>query len=244
MGIILIATKICITLMIMLISLYIYLLIEIKTFNKCETDALGISYCLLFGLVMLEILLFHMLIGVFTRNYNEINWDYDFFEINNNESNQYNIMFTFILVQVIFSYIGLLSLKCIWNYYKYIDTNCLLLNEFIGFGFITFFIVSIVNYYNLCYFLVLGIITIIIPKKMFYYFDKLLENRSKLNIKVFQGDNPECCICYEENCWINQCGHLICKKCVLQMNRLKCPLCKGNINLLQSYKIYIKNHNK
>jgi len=234
--------KICIILMIMLISLYIYLLIGILRIDKCITDAVEISYCLLFELVTLELLLFRMLIGVFTHSHTEIIWEYSV--INNNDVNRYNIMFTFILVQVVFCLIGLLSIKSIWNYFKYVDTNCVLLNEYIGFGFLSFFVVSLYNYYQLCYIFVLGIITIIIPKKMFYYFDELLDNRLKVNIKVFVGDNPECCICYEENCWINQCGHLICKNCIDKMNNGICPLCKQKLHLVQSYKNYIKNHNQ
>ena len=56
------------------------------------------------------------------------------------------------------------------------------------------------------------------------------------------GNIPECCVCYEENCWINNCGHLICKVCISQLNSRKCPLCNANIDLIQSYVNFKKNN--
>ena len=240
MSIIFNAIKLAIISMILLHIYYIYTLIVIDVKGECVSDAREIAYCLLFELVILLLLLIRMFIGVFSRNYNEINWEHHFFEIVDNNSNKYNIMTTFYLIQIMFACVGILSIKCILNYFKYVDNNCLPLNEYIGWGFFPFFLVSIYNYYKISYVIILAIITIVFPKKMFYYLDNLLENRSKLNIKVFEGDHPECCICYEENCWINRCGHLICKKCVLQINSLKCPLCQASLDLVQSYQNYKK----
>lgn len=236
------AIKLGIISMILLHIYYIYTLIVIDIKEECLSDALEISYCLLFEMVILLLLLFRMFIGVFTRNSTEINWDNHLFEIVDNNSNKYNIMTTFYLIQIMFACVGILSIKCIWNYLTYVDDKCIILNQYIGFGFVSFFLVSIYNYCKLIVVVCFSIATIIVPEKMFYYFDRLLEKKSKINTKLFIGNVPECCVCYEENCWINRCGHLICKKCALQIKNLKCPLCQGNLDLVQTYQTYKKNH--
>ena len=81
---------------------------------------------------------------------------------------------------------------------------------------------------------------------MFNYFDELLESRSnkyRKNIKIFIGNEPECCVCYEEKCWIIKCGHLICKNCVSNLKKIECPLCKSPICFIQSYENYKKLNN-
>lgn len=253
MSIIFTSVKISIICMIGLNILYIYLLngIIIKD-EECSSDSLEISHLLNLELILLFALLIRMFFEVFTRKYDEINWEDDLFEILIENQDRYNIMNTFYLIQIVFASIGYLSGKSILNYINYPDNNCKLLDEFIGIGFCPFLLISIFNYYKIatgfilaiaaC--LILAIGAIISPANMFYYIDELLEKRlntSKIRDKIFIGNIPECCVCYEENCWIIACGHLICKSCIPKMIGLKCPLCKSNIILIQSYDSYKKN---
>jgi hypothetical protein len=214
--------------------------------EECERDFLEIYV----ATIIVFMLLMRMFIGVFTRSYHEIDWQDDLFEIvvnNSNNSKKYNIMQTFYIIQIVLGYIGILSGRSIWNYFADIDDSCAPLYEFVAFGFFPFLIFSLKNYYKLCVGIILVIATIIVPKKMFTYFDELLENKYNhdgcKNIKIFIGNVPECCVCYEENCWIIECGHLICKNCIPQIRNLKCPLCKSSIHLIQSYENYKKINN-
>lgn len=220
--------------------------------EACQGEFLEIY----FAMTILFMLLMRMFFGVFTRSHHEIDWEDDLFEIvdnNSNNSKKYNIMQTVYIIQIISGYIGILSGRSIWNYVVDSDpdnNNCALLYEFVAFGFFPFLIFSLKNYYKLCIGFILVIATIIVPKKMFTYFDDLLENKynkynytCKRNIKLFIGNVPECCVCYEENCWIIECGHLICKNCVPRIKNLKCPLCKSSIHFIQSYENYKKINN-
>ena len=219
--------------------------------KECERNFLEIYV----ATTIVFMLLMHMFIGVFTRSHHEIDWEDDLFEIvdeivvnNSNHSKKYNIMRTFRIIQIAFGCIGILSGRSMWKYFVDIDDSCAPLYEFIACGFFPFLIVSLKPYYKLCVGTILAIATIIIPNKMFTYFDLLLENkynkynRCKRNIKLFIGNVPECCVCYEEKCWINECGHLICKNCIPRIQNLKCPLCKSSIHLVQSYENYKKSN--
>lgn len=233
--------KLCIAGMILLHLCYIYLLINVDIKGECVSNGKQIYRCVLIILFISLLLMVRMFIGVLTHRYDEIDWNYNFFQLADNDSNRYYIMCTFYLVEILFGFLGVSSIKCIWNYFEFSDDKCYYINEYIGIGLFPFFLVSIYNYYKLCVGFILGIALIIIPKTMFHYFDSLLENKSKITTKVFIGNTPECCVCYEENCWINRCGHLICKNCIEQIKSLKCPLCQGNIDLVQSYLTYKKN---
>ena len=227
--------------MIALHILYIYLLITIQT-NNCSNNILSVYWLVLTKMIALLILFIRMFCVIISRNYQQINWTDDLHE--SIQHNQYNIMSTFKIVQYIFAGIGLLSMKAIWNYFNsqpVLDKHCPL-KEFIGFGFIPFMLISVNIYFNICYSIVCVFATIFIPKRMFQYFDQLLDARYIHVKKFYPGNSPECCVCYDENCWINECGHLICKKCVDRMQPNKCPLCKSNISLIQSYQNYKKNN--
>ena len=223
--------------------------------EECERTFLEVYV----ATTIMFMLLMRMFIGVFTRSHHEIDWEDDLFEIvdeivvnNSNHSKKYNIMRTFRIIQIAFGCIGILSGRSMWKYFVGISddsSRCAPLYEFIAFGFFPFLIVSLKNYYKLCVGIILAIATIIVPKKMFTYFDQLLENkynkynRCKRNIKLFIGNVPECCVCYEEKCWIIECGHLICKNCIPRIQNLKCPLCRTSIHLVQSYENYKKINN-
>jgi len=224
--------------------------------KECERNFLEIYI----ATTIVFMLLIRMFIGVFTRSHHEINWEDDLFEIvvnNSNHSKKYNIMQTFYIIQIAFGCIGILSGRSMWKYFADIDDSCAPLYEFIACGFFPFLIVSLKPYYKLCVGTILAIATIttiIITIIISTYFELLLENKynniynnirnniCKRNIKLFIGNVPECCICYEEKCWINECGHLICKNCIPRIQNLKCPLCKSSIHLVQSYENYKKNN--
>lgn len=222
--------------------------------EECERTFLEVYV----ATTIMFMLLMRMFIGVFTRSHHEIDWEDDLFEIvdeivvnNSNHSKKYNIMQTFYIIQIAFGCIGILSGRSMWKYLVDISDSCSCapLYEFIAFGFFPFLIVSLKNYYKLCVGIILVIATVIVPKKMFTYFDQLLENKynknnkCKRNIKLFIGNVPECCVCYEKNCWIIECGHLICKNCIPRIQNLKCPLCKSSIHLVESYENYKKINN-
>lgn len=81
----------------------------------------------------------------------------------------------------------------------------------------------------------MGALAIVIPVPMFKYFDRILEKMThKKKIKIYCGDTPECCVCYETNYSINCCGHLICKNCAERIINKKCPLCNNNISLINN----------
>ena len=230
--------------------------------KECERNFLEIYV----AMTIVFMLLMRMFIGVFTRSYHEINWeDDDLFEFvdeivddnNSNRSKKYNIMRTFYIIQIAFGCIGILSGRSMWKYFVDIDDSCAPLYEFIAFGFFPLLIVSLKLYCKLCIGTILAIATIttnIVTIIISTYFDLLLENkynniynnirnnRCKRNIKLFIGNVPECCVCYEENCWINECGHLICKNCIPRIQNLKCPICKSSIHLVQSYEKYKKSN--
>jgi hypothetical protein len=231
--------------------------------EECERNFLEIYV----ATTIVFMLLMHMFIGVFTRRYNEIDWEDDLFEIvdeivvyNSNHSKKYNIMRTFRIIQIAFGCIGILSGRSMWKYFVGISddsSRCAPLYEFIACGFFPFLIVSLKPYYKLCVGIILAIATIttiIVTIIISTYFELLLENKynntynnirnniCKRNIKLFIGNVPECCICYEEKCWINECGHLICKNCIPRIQNLKCPLCKSSIHLVQSYENYKKSN--
>jgi len=219
------AVKLCIIGMIVLHFYYMYSLISLNINGKCVSDAQDlVLYVKLFiGVILL--LLIRM---------------YEIYDIVAHNINQYNINITFRGIQVMFGLTGLISLKGLWNYFNYIDDRCLVLNEFIGIGLFPLFLVSIYVYYKFCVIIFYILASIILPKTIFLYFNNLLKNRSN-NIKIYMGSIPECCVCYEENCWINNCGHLICKMCIPQLNPKNCPLCKANIDLIESYVNFKKN---
>lgn len=228
--------KVAIISMIALHLLYIYLIITIQT-NNCSNHILNVYWIVLTKMIALLLLFIRMFYGISSRNYHQINWNDNVVE--SIQHNQYNIMSTFKIVQYIFAGIGLLSIKSIWNYV--LDKDCPI-NEFIGFGFIPYVLISLNMYYNICYVVVCVFATIFIPKRMFQYFDELLDQRYIHVKKFYPGNSPECCVCYDENCWINECGHLICKECIDRMQSYKCPLCKSNISLIQSFQNYKKNN--
>ncbi len=233
--------KLAVVSMIAVHLIYVYLIITLPT-PDCSNHILNMYWIVLTKMIGLLILFTRMFYGITSRNYQQINWNDNLSE--SIQHNQYNIMSTFKIVQYIFAGIGLVSIKAIWNYFypeQVLDKICPI-QEFIGFGFFPYILISLNIYYNICYAIVCAFATLFIPKVMFHYFDELLDRRYTPIINIYTGNSPECCVCYDENCWINKCGHLICKKCIDQMQTYTCPLCKSNISLIQSFKNYKKNN--
>jgi hypothetical protein len=252
MSIIVSFVKLTIICMIGVTIIQIHSINQINEINKEEqcknSDFVDVLYIVINVLLLL---LMRMFYGVFAHSHNEIDWEDDLFEFvhgshDNNNSKKYNIMRTFYIIQIVLGYIGILSVISIWNYFMYPQSICRLFYEFVAFGFFPYILISLKTYYKLCFGFMLAVATIISPKKMFIYFDELLENRCnkyRKNIKIFTGNAPECCVCYEEKCWIIKCGHLVCKNCVSQFKKLECPLCKSSICFIQSYENYKKLNN-
>jgi hypothetical protein len=44
----------------------------------------------------------------------------------------------------------------------------------------------------------------------------------------------ECCVCYELTDRSFQCSHFACRSCILQLNSLKCPICRQEIKNISS----------
>lgn len=66
--------------------------------------------------------------------------------------------------------------------------------------------------------------------------------------KVFTGNIIECSVCYEPDCNILECGHLICNTCQTTINRKNnnnlCPLCRTSMNIVCNYNTYNKDRDR
>jgi hypothetical protein len=230
---------------------------EKKQYCNIYNDNFNDYYLLCYALIIMCALLIYICFVVFTFKYDQIDWEeYDLFEMIENylqhhNSNKIYIQRSFYGMKIIIGFIGYLSGKNTLYYFMYPNDSCKLLYEFIAYAVICL-LISIKIYYKCCIVMALVIATGIAPETMFYYFDRVLENRknnqankneNKKVIKIFVGVIPECCVCYEEKCWIIKCGHLICKNCVSNLKKIECPLCKSPICFIQSYENYKKLNN-
>jgi hypothetical protein len=256
---------------------FIHLLFQLRReiFEKNETNETikEKSYCsvsddyfsdyslLCYALVVASMLFVYMFTLLHTFEYHQFDWEeYSLFQLVENyyiqrDSNKIHIQSIIYMIKISFAFIGYVSGKNMLHYLTMNEdnNNCEIIYVFMGFGFIPYLFMSITSYYNCVVGIILLIATIFAPRTMFYYFDRVLENRkknhqvnkneNKKDIKIFIGSLPECCVCYEEDCSINACGHLICNTCVSQLKNVRCPLCMSSINIIQSYKNYKKNIN-
>jgi hypothetical protein len=218
-------------LLIGLTIVYLYLIFNIESHSDhpqeiCRTHTKEIALWMLY--ILLAVLM-RMCYMVCTRRYNEIDWDGNLF------SDNYNIIHSFYIIQVLFSALGWLSARSLMNTTTY-SLECYgngnKLDEFIGFGFIPFLLVSLPNYFKCCIVLAIAIATIFAPVQMFHRLDQYFVRRP---VKIFMGDTPECCVCYDANCWVITCGHLICRECVPQIKSQECPLCRSRIYLVEPF---------
>jgi hypothetical protein len=246
---------------------FIYLLIQLgNKINKVDETTSEKQYCniyndndyylLCYALIIMCALLIYICFVVFTFKYDQIDWkEYDLFEVIENYSLQHNsnkiyIQRSFYVMKIIIGFIGYLSGKNTLYYFMYPNDSCKILYQFMAFG-LLYLLISIKNYYKCCIGTALVIATIFAPRTMFYYFDRVLENREKNHqanknenkkvIKIFVGVIPECCVCYEEDCLILVCGHLVCNACVPKLKT--CPLCRSSTDVVQNYKKYKNSSN-
>jgi len=227
-----------------------------KPYCSVSDDYFSDYYLLLCALVFVTMLFVYMFTVFHTFEYDQFDWEeYSLFELVENyyiqrDSNKIYIQRTIYMIKFSFAFIGYVSVKNVFHYFTMNEDNnhCQIMYEFMGFGLMPYIFMSITSYYNFFIGVILFIATIFAPRKMFYYFDQILENRKKTrhnnndkkDIKIFIGSVPECCVCYEEDCSINACGHLICSTCVSKLINVKCPLCMSPIHIIQSYKDYKK----
>lgn len=223
-----------------------------KQYCNIYSDNFNEYYLLYYALITMCALFIYICFVVFTFKYEQIDWEeYDLFKVIENYSLQHNsnkiyIQRSFYVMKIIIGFIGYLSGKNTLYYFMYPEDNCKLFYE-MTFGFILYLLLSIKNYYKCCVGITFVIATIVSPRTMFYYFDRVLENRKKNNqankndkkvIKIFVGIIPECCVCYEEDCLILVCGHLVCNTCIPKLKTLNCPLCNSSVVVVQNYKKY------
>jgi hypothetical protein len=225
---------------------------EKKQYCNIYNDNFNDYYLLCYALIIMCALLIYICFVVFTFKYDQIDWEeYDLFEMIENyslqhHSNKIYIRRSFYVMKIIIGFIGYLSGKNTLYYFMYPNDSCKLLYQFIASALI-YLLISIKNYYKCCIGIAFVIATIVAPRTMFYYFDRVLENRknhqankneNKKVIKIFVGVIPECCVCYEEDCLILVCGHLVCNACVPKLKTLNCPVCRSSIGIVQNYKKY------
>lgn len=230
-----------------------------KSYCSVSHDYFSDYHLLCCAVITTSILFVYIFTLFHTFEYHQFDWEeYSLFELVekyyiHRDSNKIYIQRTIYMIKISFAFIGYVSGKNVLNYFTMNEdnNNCKIIYEFMGFGFMPYIFISITSYYNCLVRMILLIVTIFEPRTMFYYFDRILEkikktcnsNNDKKDIKIFIGSIPECCVCYEEDCSINACGHLICSTCVSQLINVKCPLCMSSINIIQSYKNYKKNIN-
>lgn len=224
---------------------------EKKQYCNIYNDKFNDYYLLCYALIIMCALLIYICFVVFTFKYDQIDWEeYDIFEmienysIQHHNSNKIYIQRSFYVMKIIIGFIGYLSGKNTLYYFMYPNDSCKLLYQFMAYALI-YLLISIKNYYKCCIGIVFVIATIVAPRTMFYYFDRVLDenrknqaNENKKVIKIFVGAIPECCVCYEEDCLILVCGHLVCNACVQKLKTLNCPLCRSSISIVQNYKKY------
>jgi hypothetical protein len=228
MNLILNAVRLLTFLMIGLTIQYMHLLTNIESGSNhpneiCRTTTKEMALWLLFIMLMILMRMFFM---VCTRGYNEIDWGGNIF------SDNYNIIHSFYIIQVILGALGWLSARSMWTYFTIDCFEGNLLYEFVAFGFISFLLVSLPNYCKCCIVIGIAIATIVAPVQMFLQLDRYFARRPG---KIFVGDKPECCVCYDANCWVIACGHLICRECVPQIKSQECPLCRSRIYLIEPF---------
>jgi hypothetical protein len=223
--------------------LYIY-----KTKNTCKELKFD-------GLISIFISLsiFHILLLVriwfwcsLIIDENEINW----YILETVRDNRLNIPISLIIIQICQGLIGLFTMWIIDT--MFIDKSVCIhdrnLINYITYAFLPFIIISIVFYIKCIYMLFIYIFICIIPDRIVNYIkQKFLENRyfeNELdsiqidNQRIYVGNSPECSICYNENCNILLCGHLLCSDCENRILNLECPVCRSRLHVVQSYNDY------
>jgi hypothetical protein len=226
--------------------IYLYLLFRYDNMNTCINEMLSTTTVFNKWILITHcMLLFRIWLFSITKNYNEIDWEYHLFMINH--SNKFNIGLSYKILQIVQGFIGFFNILTITHLY-YNDDACIHdrhLIDFESLGFIPFIIVSIAIYLKLviCIFILIGMI--ILPKRVFEKIDSyiainMVDARIQPNYpqKIYYGNDPECCVCYDIECNIMECGHLLCSVCNQKFTNRKCPLCKSELKIVETFNDY------
>jgi hypothetical protein len=226
--------------------IYLYLLFRYDNMNTCINEMLSTTTVFNKWILIIHcILLFRICLFSITNNYDEIEWEYNLFMIN--RSNKFNIVLSYKILQIAQGFIGFFNILT-FKYLYYNDEACIHDRHLINFeslGFIPFIVVSIGIYVKVivCIFILIGMV--ILPKQVFEKIDNYLaDNMIDVSIqsnypkKIYYGNYPECCVCYNIECNINECGHLLCDECNKKFINKKCPLCKSELTVVETYTDY------
>jgi hypothetical protein len=225
--------------------IYLYLLFRYDNINTCINEMLTTTTVFNKWILITHcILLFRICLFSITNNYDEIDWEYHLFMIN--RSNKFNVVLSYKILQIVQGLIGFFNILTFTHLY-YNDDACIHDRHLINFeslGFIPFIILSIQIYVKLigCIFILIGMV--ILPKPVFERIDSYLAGIIDVSIqpnypkKMYYGAYPECCVCYDIECNINECGHLLCYECNKKITKRKCPLCKSELKIVETYTDY------
>jgi hypothetical protein len=224
---------------------YLILLFRYDNKNTCINDMLITTTVFNKWILIIHcILLFRMCLFSITHNYNEIEWEYHIFMFN--RSNKFNIVLSYKILQIVQGFIGFFSILTFTHLY-YNDDACIHDRHLINFeslGFIPFIILSIGIYVKVIVCILILICMAILPKHTFEKIDSYLARSIDINvqinypIKLYYGNEPECCVCYDIECNIIECGHLLCDVCNQKTTNRECPLCKSEIKVVETYNDY------
>jgi len=223
--------------------LYIY-----KSKNTCIDIKFDGLISILICLSILHILLILRLwfCCSLTLNDDEINW----YIIEQVQDNRLNIPISIIIIQICQSLIGLFTMWIIDTMFinKSVCKDDRNLINYMTYAFLPFIIISVVFYIKCIYMLVIFIFMCIMPstvvdyiKQKFLengYFENELDSIEIHNRRIYFGNSPECLICYNENCNILLCGHLLCTDCENRIFNGECPVCRSRLHVVQSYNDY------
>ena len=224
---------------------YLILLFRYDYMNTCINEMLSTTTIFNKWILIIHfILLFRICIFSLINNSNEIDWEYNLFIFNT--SNKFNMVLSYKILQIVHGFIGFFNILTFVHLY-YNDEACNQdrhLINFVSIGFIPFIILGIEIYIKATFCIVILSGMIFLPKGVFQQIDNYLARIIDISIpsnypkKLYYGDYPQCCICYDTECNIIECGHLLCYECHQKCSTRKCPLCKSEINVVETYNDY------
>jgi len=231
----------------------IHYLFIYKNKNTCNELAINGLSSIFIVLSILHILaVFRIWVCCLTIDENYINWSL----LDGLRDNRLNIPQSIVIIQIIQGLIG---------FFDIMNINILYLNtsvciddrnfiNYITFAFLPFIIISVVFYVKCIYILLLFICICICRHRTLNYIncvifnneaiDNQLDNITIDNHRIYYGNTPECSICYNQDCNILTCGHLLCNDCEYRILNQECPVCRSRLHVVQSYRDYkIKRDN-
>ena len=233
---------------------YLNLLFDYDKMNTCinemlTTITIANKWILIIHILLLARMLFFSLI----LTSDEIEWRYQLFQIN--PTNKFNMIISYRILQTVQGCIGFFNLMTFIHLY-YNKDACIQdrhLIDFQSFALLPFILISIEFYLKLIIIVFVLVAMMFVPKRVFEKIDSYLyRNTIDMNDlpmtnyprNIYCGNVPECCVCYESECNIIECGHLICDECQLKINNGECPICKSKMILIEPYTIYKHRRDK